>query len=135
MTRRKINNRQELLKYKVGVRFDEKTYTKLKEWVEQSNTSTIGELVRKIVTKERVIFYTKDITMAEPTSELIKIRKELNAIGININQITHSFHAADSTTQKLIHALGIIEQYKAVGEKIELLWKLITEISKKWSAK
>jgi hypothetical protein len=49
MTRRKINNRQELLKYKVGVRFDEKTYTKLKEWVEQSNTSTIGENHAKTV--------------------------------------------------------------------------------------
>ena len=95
MTRRKINNREELLICKVGVRFDEKTYNKLKAWVEQSNTSSIGELVRKIVIKERIIFYAKDITMEAPTSELIKIRKELNAIGVNINQITHSFHTAE----------------------------------------
>ncbi len=135
MTRRKISNRQDLLIYKVGVRFDEKTYNKLKEWVEKSNASTIGELVRKIVAKERVIFYTKDITMAEPTRELIRIRKELNAIGVNINQITHSFHAADSTNQKLVHASRIVYEYKTVDEKIEVLWKLITEISKQWSAK
>jgi hypothetical protein len=135
MTRRKISNRQDVLIYKVGVRFDEKTYNKLKEWVDKSNASTIGELVRKLVIKERVIFYTKDITMAEPTSELIKIRKELNAIGTNINQITHSFHATDLTAQKLFHAMKITEQYRTVGEKIELLWKLVTEISKQWSAK
>jgi hypothetical protein len=82
-----------------------------------------------------VILYTKDITMTEPTNELIKIRKELNAIGVNINQVTHSFHTADSTDQKLIHALKIIEQCRTVGEKIEMLWRLIIDISKQWSAK
>jgi hypothetical protein len=135
MTRRKLINRQDLLTYKVGVRFDQKTHNKLKQWVAQSNAATIGELIRKIITQERVIFYTKDITMAEPLNELIKIRKELNAIGININQVTHAFHIADSQTQKLSQAMGIIKQYSTVCEKIEQLWTLITEISKQWSAK
>ena len=68
MTRRKIANREELLKYKVGVRFDEKTYNKLKTWVEQTNASSVGELVRKIITKEKVTFYVREISMEEPTA-------------------------------------------------------------------
>ena len=60
----------------MGVRFDERICNKLKSWVEQPNTATAGELVRKIVTKEKVTFYTKDISMKETTDELIGIRKK-----------------------------------------------------------
>lgn len=134
MTRKKISNREELLSYKVGVRFDEKTYNKLKVWVQQTNASSIGELVRKIVTKEPFTFYTKDSTMEGPTNELIKIRKDLKSIGVNINQITHSYHTAEET-RKAFHALKIVEQYNEVGNKISLLWKLVTDIQRKWSAK
>jgi len=134
MTRKKISNREELLSYKVGVRFDEKTFNKLKAWVQQTNASSVGELVRKIVTKEPVTFYTKDCTMEEPTNELVKIRKELNAIGVNINQITNSYHTAE-ITQKVFHALKIAEQYNEVSKKINLIWKLVTDMQRKWSAK
>ena len=134
MTRKRISNREELLSYKVGVRFDEKTYNKLKVWVQQTNASSIGELVRKIVTKEPFTFYTKDSTMEEPTNELIKIRNELNKIGVNINQITTSYHT-DEETRKAFHALKIVEQYKEVGKKINLIWNLVTDMQRKWSAK
>jgi len=134
MTRKKISNRKELLSHKVGVRFDEKTYNKLKVSLQQTNASSIGELVRKIVTKEPFTFYTKDSTMEGPTNELIKIRKELKSIGVNINQITHSYHTAEET-QKAFHALKIVEQYNEVGNKISLIWKLVTDMQRKWSAK
>ena len=135
MTRRKLINGDELLKYKVGVRFDEKTYNKLKSWVDQTNTATVGELVRKIVTNEKVTFYTRDISMKEPTDELIRIRKEINAIGVNINQITEFFHNADSSDQKLFHALKVAETYQQVSHQVNLIWKQVTEMSSQWSAR
>lgn len=135
MTRKKLINRDELLKYKVGVRFDEKTYNKLKSWVEQTNTATVGELVRKIVTNDKVTFYTRDISMKEPTDELIRIRKEINAIGVNINQITEFFHTADSSQQRLFHALRIAETYQQVSDQVNLIWRHVTEMSSQWSAR
>lgn len=41
----------EFPKPKVGVRSAKKIYDKA--WVEQTNTATVGEMVRKIVTKKR----------------------------------------------------------------------------------
>jgi hypothetical protein len=73
--------------------------------------------------------------MDEPVKELIKIRNELNAIGVNINQITNSFHTADVPTQKAFFALKVAEQYNLVKEKIEDLKKLLIEMHNKWSAK
>ena len=46
--------------------------------------------------------------------DLAGIRKELNAIGTNINQITHAFHVVEADSQKVFHALRVAEQYKMV---------------------
>ncbi|HMG89901.1 MAG TPA: hypothetical protein VK589_07570 [Chryseolinea sp.] len=135
MTRRKLASREELLKYKVGVRFDEKTYNKLKTWVEQTNASSVGELVRKIITKEKVTFYVRDISMEDSTAELIRIRKEINAIGVNINQLTQEYHSANSFEQRLSPALKIHELYQKVTDKVNEVWKEVNEMSRKWSAR
>ena len=135
MTRKKLINRDELLKYKVGVRFDEKTYNKLKSHVQQSNASTVGELVRKIVTDEKVIFYVKDISMEEPTAALVKIRKEINAIGVNINQLTEMCHTTNSGEEKIERMLKVAEVYQQMTEKVHEVWKQVSEMSLKWSAR
>jgi hypothetical protein len=107
----------------------------LKSWVEQTNTATVGELVRKIVTNEKVTFYTKDISMKEPTDELIRIRREINAIGVNINQITEFFHISDSSQQKIFYALKIADTYQQVANQVNAIWKLVSEMSNRWSAR
>ena len=61
-----------------------------------------------------------------------RIRKELNAIGTNINQITHAFHLNETDSQKVFHALRVAEQYKMVDERVERLLEVVTELAKKW---
>lgn len=135
MTKKKLINRDELLKHKVGVRFDEKTFNKLKAQVQQSNASTVGELVRKIVTGEKVTFFVKDISMEEPTAELIRIRKEINAIGRNINQLTEAHHTSTIIDEKITHLLEVDKLYHEVADKVGEVWKQVSEMSLRWSAK
>jgi len=135
MTKKRLVNRDELLKYRVGVRFDEKTFNKLKSQVEQSNASTVGELVRKIVTGEKVTFFVKDISMEEPTAELIRIRKEINAIGRNINQLTEAHHTSSIADEKIMRLLEVDKLYRQVANRVSEVWKLVSEMSLKWSAK
>jgi hypothetical protein len=73
--------------------------------------------------------------MKEPTDELIRIRKEINAIGVNINQITEYFHTADSSHQKMFYALKVAETYQQVADQLNLIWKQVTEMSNRWSAR
>ncbi|HEY0744372.1 MAG TPA: hypothetical protein VGD40_23060 [Chryseosolibacter sp.] len=135
MTKKRLISRDELLKHKVGVRFDEKTFNKLKAQVQQSNASTVGELVRKIVTGEKVTFFVKDISMEEPTAELIRIRKEINAIGRNINQLTEAHHTSNTSDEKITHMLEVDKLYRQVADKVSEVWKLVSEMSLRWSAK
>ena len=95
----------------------------------------MGELVRKIVTGEKVTFFVKDISMEEPTAELIRIRKEINAIGRNINQLTEAHHSSSIADEKISHLLEVDKLYHQVADKVSEIWKLVSEMSLKWSAK
>lgn len=117
---------------KVGVRFNEKTYQHLLYLVENTNSQSVGELVRRIVVKDKILFFAVDTTMRGPMIDLAGIREELKRIGRNINQITHAFHVADSDSQKVFHALRVAEQYKMVDERVDRLLQVVTELAKKW---
>ena len=56
----------------------------------------------------------------------------LARIGININQLTRHFHSADTPNQKIFQALKIVDEYKKVGQKLDRVMDVTSEITKKW---
>jgi len=116
----------------IGVRVSEAFYNQLEDKRKQTNCQSLGEMVRAILYKEKIMFYYTDASLNATALELAGIRKELNLIGNNINQITKSFHAAGSESQKMFYALRVAEDYKKVGEKVDKLLIMISEIAKKW---
>lgn len=134
MTRRKVDSEAKLTR-KITIRLSEPFYRKMEKWLAQSNCQTITELVRSIVLKEQIIWYHKDASLESTAFELAGIRKELNAIGKNINQIVHHFHSVDKPNQKMFQALKVAGEYKKVGNKVDELLKMVSEISKTWLQK
>ena len=64
--------------------------------------------------------------------ELALIRKELRAIGININQITRSFNQDKAGTHRAFYVLKVADQYKKVDEKVEQLLTIISKLAERW---
>lgn len=128
---RKLKQRERLAKI-FSVRVSERFYNRLEEIKKNSNCQYIGEVARRILYREEIIWYHKDASMDSTIAELALIRKELNSIGININQVTRHFHSADTTNQKVFQALKIVEEYKKVGQKMERVMDVTSEITKKW---
>lgn len=115
-----------------SVRVSDRYYKRLEEIRKNSNCQYIGEVARRILYREEIVWYHKDASMDSTVAELTLIRKELNAIGININQITRHFHSSDIPNQKIFHALKIVDEYKKVGQKLEKVMGVTSEITKKW---
>jgi methyl-accepting chemotaxis protein len=135
MARKKATNQTELLTRLVGVRLSENVYTRLEKYVESTDCQTVAELGRRLMSKERITYFHKDASMDATMEELSRIRKELNSIGTNINQITHSFHTADVANQRTFLALKVAEQYNKVGDKVEQLLKIVSQLAIKWLQK
>lgn len=134
MTRRKVDRAIKLVR-KITIRVSEPFYQKMEKWLERSNCQSLAELARSIIYKEKIIWYHKNAELDATAIELAGIRKELNAIGKNINQITHYFHGTDIPNRKIFHALKIVDEYKKVGVKVDHLLRMVSEISKAWLQK
>lgn len=130
--RKKNPEREKLLTEVVRTRISGKAYERLNSILQKSNCRTICQLARKILSSERIIVYNTDNSLEAPIQQLILIREELRSIGVNINQITHQFHLADSRQQKMFHALKVGEEYAKVGEKVEELVKMVAELGQQW---
>jgi hypothetical protein len=116
----------------IGVRVSETFYNQLEQKRKQTNCQTVSEMARAILYKEKIMFYYTDASLNATALELAGIRKELNQIGNNINQITKSFHTADSDSQKMFYALKVAEDYKKVEGKVDKLLIMVSEVAKRW---
>lgn len=134
MTQRKYN-KNEPLNHLIGVRVSEQFFNKLESLRQQSNSQSIGEFARMILQREEIIWYHKDATMDATAVELAGIKKELKAIGTNINQVTRYFNSKALPNQKIFEALKILDEYKKVGGKVDNLLTIVSDLSQKWSQK
>jgi len=134
MTRKKVDPTTKLSK-KVFARVSESFFEKMETWRSNSNCRTMAELTRKILYKEEIIWYHKDASLESVINELSGIRKELNAIGNNINQVTRFFNSASLPSEKWNEAARILAEYNKTGAKINALLSIIAGLSDKWSPK
>ncbi len=123
-----INNLEKVITVRISQRF----FDSLEEKRKKTNCQSVSEMVRAILYKEKIMFYYTDASLNSTAIELAGIRKELNQIGHNINQVTKSFHTADSSSQKMFYALKGAEEFKRIEVKVDKLLIMVGEISKKW---
>lgn len=126
-------NKTEPLNHLIGVRVTEQFYNKLEGLRQHSNCQTLGEFARQILAQEEIIWYHKDATMDGVAAELAGIKKELKAIGTNINQVTRYFNGTSIPSQKIFEALKILDDYNKIGLKVDNLLTIISNL--KWSPK
>jgi len=129
MSQRKYNT-EEPLNHLIGVRVSEAFYNKLEGLRKNSNCQTLGEFARMILQKEEIIWYHKDASLDTVTVELTAIRKELKAIGTNVNQVTRYFNGTTIPNQKIFDALKILDEYKKVTSQVDKLLTLLDNILK-----
>ena len=116
----------------ITVRVSKRFFDGLEEKRKKTNCQNVSEMVRAILYKERIMFCYTDASLNATAIELAGIRKELNHITSNVNEITQSFHSADSESQRMFQALRVSEEYKRVESKVEKLQIMVSEIGKKW---
>ena len=132
MPRKPSKHPEEKLTHPIILRVTEKTFLKLAKLKADSNCQSIGEVSRKILSKEKILMLNRDVTMNAPMEELASIRKELKAIGVNINQQTRHFHTSDGETQRAFYFMKTAGLYTQVGLKVDRLLALVSELSLKW---
>lgn len=135
MTRKKVNEPEDLLSRNLIIRVTESTYNRLEILRKDSKNLSIAAVARKILSGQKINLYHHDVSLNPIMEELALIRKELKAIGVNINQITRSFNQDRTGTSRAYHVTKVAELYKQVDIKVDRLLKIISKLAEKWLQK
>ncbi len=132
MPRKKAANQNELFTFPVRTRITQKAFDNLEKIRKESDCQSVAEVARKILSKEKINCFYRDISLNAPMEEMALIRKELKAIGVNINQQTHRFHTSDTDTQRAFYVMKTADLYSKVGAKVDELLIIISKLAEKW---
>ncbi|MDM8172915.1 mobilization protein [Olivibacter sp. 47] len=132
MPKKKIKDQEQVLTNPIVIRVTLNEFNKLEKVRKESDCRSIGEVVRKILLKQPITYLHKDISMNGPMEELALIRKEIKAIGININQQTHRFHTSQNEAERAFFALKTASVYKQMEPKLEHLLSIVSKLAEKW---
>lgn len=135
MARKKAKNRESLLTRSIIIRVNEALFKRLKKLERESDCSSVAEVVRKIISRQRINCFYRDISMNGPMEELALIRKELKSIGININQQTRFFHTSTTAAERSFYAMKTAELYRRVDRKVDRLLVIVSALAEKWLPK
>lgn len=135
MPRKKKENQEELLSRVLILRLAEGDYKKLEKLTNETTSQTVSEVARKILFKEKINYLYRDVTMNGPMEELASIRKELRAIGVNINQITKAFHTTSDPNRRYVHSIQAFNKNLLIEEKVDRLLEIVSQLTLKWLQK
>src|SRR5690606_14416303 len=135
MARKKLSNQKDILSKPIIIKLTEELITRLEKIKKESDCSSVGEIDRKILSQKSINCFYRDISLNAPMEELALIRKELKAIGININQQTKYFHTSQSSAERAFYVMKTAELYKTIDEKVERLLGIISKLAEKWLTK
>jgi hypothetical protein len=129
---RKRNSETEQLKYKLTTRVDEKKHEELSGILSKNPNENMSSLVRKILLNRKVKVYTHDLTLDNLMEELARLRTEIRAIGVNINQMTRLFNTYPEEKKKEFYGKIAFKEYLKIDSKANELLLIISKLAKRW---
>jgi hypothetical protein len=132
MARKKATDQEALLSKPVRTRVTQAAWGKLETIMKESGCQSIGEVARMILSDQPIKCFYIDVSLNAPMEQMAIIRKELKAIGININQQTKYFNMSKNDAQRGFYAMKTVDLYKEIGNKVEELLTIVNQLAEKW---
>lgn len=105
----------------VNVRMNQEEFDKLETNRKKTTERNNSDYIRKIAFDQPVKILTRDASQDALTNEIIRLRKELNAVGQNFNQAVRKLH----TLKMIPEFRSWINEYEGTRKQITLTAEII----------
>ena len=106
------------------IRLSESEENKLIKFFKRTTANSLSEYARDVLLQQQVTLLYRNQSADEFLSEMILLKKQLNAIGNNFNQAVHKLHTLDHISEIRSSAI----QY---GNLIDTFLKIVEEIKER----
>lgn len=132
MGRKKAIDPEANYTHPVRTRVTKKVYERMEQMIGKSDCHSVGEIARKILSSQQIKTFQVDMSLNVTMEELALLRKELKAIGININQLTKRYHSTRDENSKSFYTMKVYDLYKVVDSKTDELLKIVSKLAERW---
>jgi hypothetical protein len=116
----------------IGLRLTPEEYSAVEQNWKKSTIRKLSEFVRRLIFGKAVTSYSRNQSLDELVDELVLLRKELNAIGVNFNQAVHRLHTLDHLPQMASWVQGFERERDLLFGKVEEIRQRVNLISDQW---
>jgi len=116
----------------IGLRLTATEYDKIKGKCARSTTPQLSEYIRRIILGKPVTMFTRDRSMDEFMIEMMRLRKELNSIGVNFNQAVKKLNAMDKSGEIKTWASVHEIDRRALLKQVEMIGEWIGKMGDRW---
>jgi len=116
----------------IGLRLNGDEFGELERNWKKSTVSKLSEYVRRVIFGKRITVYSRSQSVDELVAELVVLKRELHAIGVNFNQAVHRLNMLDHAPQMQ----GWLERFGRDRDRYFLLFEevklKINSVSEQW---
>ena len=117
------------------VRLNEDEEKKLNIFYRRTTSNSLSEYARDVLLREPVNVTYRNQSADEFLTEMILLKKELNAIGNNFNQAVHKLHTLDHVPEIKAWAVLNESSKKSFMKKVEEIKEKMNQIYQQWLQK
>ena len=117
----------------VGLRFTPEEYRLLHNKYKATTCRQLSEYIRRILFEKKITAFTRNQSMDDFMTELIVLRKELGAVGNNLNQAVKKLNAYQDIPEIKIWVLLNDSMIKKIFDRTEEIKSKINQFSESWS--
>jgi hypothetical protein len=116
----------------IGLRLTGDEYSALEKAWKKSTVKKLSEYVRRVLFGKAVTVYTRNQSLDELMAELVLLRRELKAIGVNFNQAVHRLNMLDHSPQMQRWVEAFMRDKELFFVKADEIKMKINFISEQW---
>jgi MobC-like protein len=116
----------------IALRLTGDEYSILEHRWQKSTVKKLSEFVRRVLFGKAVTVKTRNASLDDFMAELILLKKELNAIGVNFNQATHRLHTLDYLPQMQQWLIGWERDKDKLFGQISAIKEQLGKVEEQW---
>jgi hypothetical protein len=118
--------------FDLHVRLTPKERERINEKFSRSTDRKMSDYIRKVLLDKTVTINQRNQSLDDFMTEMIALRKELNAIGINYNQVVKRLHSLDDIPQIRTWLLLHASSGQILLNKITEIKSKISQLDNQW---
>jgi hypothetical protein len=120
---------------KKTVRFKPAELEQLESYFKSTTCRKLSDYVRRVLLKKPVVVKYRNQSADEFLSEMILLKKELNAIGNNFNQAVKKLHTLDNISEFKAWVIQNEANYQILFTKIKEIQNRMNQLYELWLSK